>query len=191
MTSPHLEHSRNPPRVTASEQKTLLSPRKWQGFQGLCARNWGQRPIYIFYDLAKDIYFLVVMCWCGSLGFSGAVFIHAPCLLSPSNTSLGLVRGRPSCFPSDRLCSGSAVLLGQVFCRSTHCAVLFLWSITCKYGSTIALGMFSCKYPMLWSCFSSKHVQRTLFWTMKVSITYTHLVGVHLGFFWRYLEEGN
>ena len=33
----------------------LLLPRKWQGFQGLCARNWGQRQMYIFPLFHKHI----------------------------------------------------------------------------------------------------------------------------------------
>ena len=36
----------------------LLSPRKQQGFQGLCARNWGQRQMYIFFH-----YFINTLPW--------------------------------------------------------------------------------------------------------------------------------
>lgn len=37
---------RGPPRVSSLQQKTLLSPRKLQGFQELWARNWG--PLHRF-----------------------------------------------------------------------------------------------------------------------------------------------
>lgn len=39
---------RSPPRVPESEQKTLLSPRKFQGVWRLHAGNQGQRPIDTF-----------------------------------------------------------------------------------------------------------------------------------------------
>ena len=38
--------SRSPPRVGSLDQKTLLSPRKLQGFQEPCIRNWGSKTKY-------------------------------------------------------------------------------------------------------------------------------------------------
>ena len=48
---PSSRSHKGPLRVTSLEQKMLLLPRKFQGFQKLCASNWGQRPASIFFYL--------------------------------------------------------------------------------------------------------------------------------------------
>ena len=49
MTIRHSGASRSPPRVASLEQKTLLAPRKLQGFQELRGRNQGERPVFLYY----------------------------------------------------------------------------------------------------------------------------------------------
>ena len=53
-----LAPSRSPPRVTSSEQKTLLSSRRWQGFQefypGTGSRDWYTFSITSTYTLHWD-----------------------------------------------------------------------------------------------------------------------------------------
>ena len=49
MTISHPGASRSPLRVASLEQKTLLAPRKLQGFQELRGRNQGERPVFLYY----------------------------------------------------------------------------------------------------------------------------------------------
>ena len=54
VSSPHpgaIRAHQRASNVTSLEQKMLLLPRKLQGFQKLCASNWGQRPESIFFYL--------------------------------------------------------------------------------------------------------------------------------------------